>query len=252
MLSITEGRQVDDHTDNLNLARQAYTAHDWATAASCFDAVTADLLTADDLAAYADAVWWLGRVEDNLRLNAAACDAFLADARPADAAWVALILGIFHLARGDEPQGAGWIGRAARLLEGTPEGPAHGYLLLLTEVETNLQAWRLAAAVDAARRMQDLGRRLDQPDLIALALNGEGRAWLARFPPELIADSRSRVMRPASLPGPTGAHNNPDCRGINRRRWGEASARCAHVRQSGLMWDGRQELTVAAVPFGPN
>jgi DNA-binding NarL/FixJ family response regulator len=178
MLSITEGRQVDDHTDNLNLARQAYTAHDWATAASCFDAVTADLLTADDLAAYADAVWWLGRVEDNLRLNAAACDAFLADARPADAAWVALILGIFHLARGDEPQGAGWIGRAARLLEGTPEGPAHGYLLLLTEVEANLQAGRLAAVVDAARRMQDLGRRLDQPDLIALALNGEGRALI--------------------------------------------------------------------------
>jgi DNA-binding NarL/FixJ family response regulator len=123
-------------------------------------------------------VWWLGRVDDNLRLNAAACDAFLADARPVDAAWAALILGIFHLARGDEPQGVGWIGRAARLLEGTREGPAHGYLLHLTEVEANLQAGLLAAAVDAARRMQDLGRRLDRPDLIALGLNGEGRAMI--------------------------------------------------------------------------
>jgi DNA-binding NarL/FixJ family response regulator len=178
MLSIGGGQQLDEHTDYLKLARQAYTAHDWATAASHFDAVKADLLTADDLGAYADAVWWLGRVEDNLRLNAAACDAFLADARPVDAAWAALILGIFHLARGDEPQGVGWIGRAARLLEGTPEGPAHGYLLHLTEVEANLQAGRLAAAVDAARRMQDLGRRLDQPDLIALGLNGECRALI--------------------------------------------------------------------------
>lgn len=91
-------------------ARQAYAAQDWATAASHFDAVAADRLTADDLAAHADAVWWLGRIEDNLRLNAAACDAFLADSRPVEAARAAMVLGIFHLARGDEPQGMGWIG----------------------------------------------------------------------------------------------------------------------------------------------
>ena len=71
---------MDERTDNLDLARQAYAVRDWATAASEFDAVEPRLLGADDLAAYADAVWWLGRVEDNLRLNAAACDAFLADA----------------------------------------------------------------------------------------------------------------------------------------------------------------------------
>jgi DNA-binding NarL/FixJ family response regulator len=178
MLSIGGGQQLDEHTDNLTLARQAYTAHDWATAASHFDAVRADSLAADDLVAYADAVWWLGRVKDSLRLNAAACDGFLAIARPVDAAWAALMLGIFHLARGDEPQGTGWIGRAARLLEGTAEGRAHGYLLHLTEVEANLQAGRQAAAVDGARRTQDLGRRLDQLDLIALGLIGEGRALI--------------------------------------------------------------------------
>ena len=35
-----------------------------------------------------------------------------------------------------------------------------------------------AAAVDAARRVQDLGRRIDEPDLVALGLNGEGRALI--------------------------------------------------------------------------
>jgi DNA-binding NarL/FixJ family response regulator len=177
MLSVGGGQQVDEHSDSLTRARQAYAAQDLATAASHFDAVTADRLTADDLAAYADAVWWLGRVEDNLRLNAAACDAFLADSRPVEAARAAMVLGLSHLGLGDEPQGMGWIGRAGRLLEGIPECPVHGYLLQ-TEVEASLHAGQPAAAVDAARRMQDLGRRLDQPDLMAMGLNGEGRALI--------------------------------------------------------------------------
>ena len=178
MLSVGGGQWVYEHPDNLTEARRAYAAQDWATAASHFDAVAADRLTADDLAAYADAVWWLGRIEDNLRLNAVACDAFLADSRPVEAAWAAMVLGIFHLARGDEPQGMGWIGRAGRLLEGIPACPVHGYLLHMTEVEASLQAGRPAAAVDAARRIQDLGRGLGRPDLMALGLNGEGRALI--------------------------------------------------------------------------
>jgi ATP/maltotriose-dependent transcriptional regulator MalT len=170
---------LDDHRHDLIRARQAYAARDWATAAAQFAVVAPGGLTADDLAAYADAVWWLGSIEDNLRLNAAARDAFLAESRPVEAAWAALVLGIFHLARGDEPQGVGWIGRAGRLVEGMPESPVHGYLLLVNEVEPNLRAGQPAAAVNAARRMQELGRRLERPDLMALGLNAEGRALIA-------------------------------------------------------------------------
>src|SRR5688572_12898721 len=155
MLTVGGGQRLDDHPDSLTRARQAYAAQDWATAASQFDAVAADRLTADDLAAYADAVWWLGRIEDNLRLNAVACDAFLADSRPVEAGWAAMVLGTFHLARGDELQGMGWIGRAGRLLEGVSECPVHGYLLHVTEVEASLEAGRPADAADAARRIQD-------------------------------------------------------------------------------------------------
>ena len=147
MLSVGGGQRMDKHTDNLTQARQAYAAQDWATAASHFDAVAADRLTADNLAAYADAVWWLGRIEDNLRLNAAACDAFLANSRPVEAARAAMLLGVFHLSLGDEPQGMGWIGRAGRLLQGVPECPVHGYLLHITEVEASLRAGQPAAAM---------------------------------------------------------------------------------------------------------
>jgi DNA-binding NarL/FixJ family response regulator len=170
---------VDEHEDSLTRARQAHAARDWRTAAACFAAVPTERLTADDLAAHADAAWWLGRIEDNLRLGAAACDAFQADSRPAEAALAALQLGLFHLARGDEPQSRGWIGRAGRLAEGIPECPVHGYLQWFTEVELGLLNGQPAAVVvDAARRVQDLGRRFDEPDLVAVGLHGEGRALI--------------------------------------------------------------------------
>jgi DNA-binding NarL/FixJ family response regulator len=172
------GTAVNEKADILSRARQAHGAQDWATAAAHFDAVAAERLTADDLAAYADAVWWVGRVEDNLRLEAAACEAFLSESRPAEAGWAAILIGIFLLGRGDEPQGMGWISRAGRLLEGISECRAHGFLLQMTELEPSLQAGRPGEAVDAARRIQDLGHRLGQPDVVAMGLHGEGRALI--------------------------------------------------------------------------
>jgi DNA-binding NarL/FixJ family response regulator len=45
-------------------------------------------------------------------------------------------------------------------------------------VEASLMAGQPTAALDAARRVQDLGRRIDAPDLVAVGLNGEGRALI--------------------------------------------------------------------------
>ena len=170
--------RVDEHTDDLALARQAYAVRDWPAAAQYFDAVASERLTSDDLAAYADALWWLGRVEDNLRLAAAACEALLADSRPAEAAWEAMLVGLIHMGRGDEPQALGWIGRAGRLLEGVPESPAHGLLLYITGVEPNLMAGQPTAAAEAARRMQALGRRIGEPGVVLMGLQGEGRGLI--------------------------------------------------------------------------
>lgn len=72
----------------------------------------------------------------------------------------------------------GWLGRAGHLVAGLPEGPMHGHLLQFTEVEANLMAGRPAAALDAARRGQEIGRRYADSDLVALGLHGEGRALI--------------------------------------------------------------------------
>lgn len=164
--------------DALTQARRAHAAGDWPTSAAFFDSVPDEQLTADDLAAYFEAVWWLGRTDDALRLAAAAYDALVAASQPDGAIKTALWLGAWHTTRGDEPQGFGWFGRAARLAEEIPEDPAHGYLFLFTEVQANLLAGEPASALDAARRVQDLGRRFDDPNLVAAGLNGEGRALL--------------------------------------------------------------------------
>ena len=169
---------MDKYTDNLARALQAHAAQDWANAAACFEGVPTDQLTADGLAAHADAMSWLGRIEDTLRLTAAACEAFEADARPADAAWAAMLLGLFHMGRADKPQAMGWFGRTGRLLEGIPDCPAHGLLLLVTGVEASLQAGKPTAAVEAARQVQALGRRIDEPGLVLIGLNSEGRALI--------------------------------------------------------------------------
>ena len=163
-----------EHSESLARAREAYAQQDWPTAAAVYASLITDNLSADDLAAYADTQFWLGRTEDRLRLGAAAYDAFLAESRPADAAMAAVLLGILHMARGDKPQGTGWIGRAGRLAEGLPECVVHGFLLFLTAVEGNLQAGRPTDAVVAARRLQELGRRLDEPDIVAMGIQAEG------------------------------------------------------------------------------
>ena len=61
-MSVDGGRQVDEHGDILTRARRAYAAKDWRSAAARFDAVPPERLTADDLAGYADAVWWLSLI----------------------------------------------------------------------------------------------------------------------------------------------------------------------------------------------
>ncbi|MGH9227148.1 MAG: response regulator transcription factor [Acidimicrobiales bacterium] len=164
--------------DSIALAREACAGRDWPAAAASFAAVPPDAMIAADLAAYADTQFWLGHIDDSLRLGAAAYDAFLQESRPEGAAMSAVLLGILHMAMGDEPQGMGWIGRAGRLAQDIPECAVHGYLMFLTEVEANLQFGQPTEAVEAARRMQDLGRRLDHPDMIAMGIHAEGRVLI--------------------------------------------------------------------------
>jgi class 3 adenylate cyclase len=98
---------------------------------------------------------------------------------PELAARAALLLCREHFIRNRIAEAGGWLGRAARLLEGLPECAAHGYL----RWTFGRAAWAgddIDTALSCAREASALGRRFGDVDLEALALHDEGHVLIAR------------------------------------------------------------------------
>jgi len=160
----------------LEAAREAYARRDWRAARDGFRRVAGDgALATEDLYALSQCLWWLGEIEDCIRLLEEGYRRHLDQGDEQTAALVALEVGIDHLLRGDEPVGSGWLGRASRLAEDLPEGPVHGYLAYVLDVEAHFGDVDPSAVLAAARRVQDIGRTHGDATLVALGLNGEGR-----------------------------------------------------------------------------
>lgn len=121
----------------------------------------------------AEAAWWLGRMDEAIKGYTDAYRGHLDSSDLEAAARVAVLLSIHTRLVGEAAQSAGWVGRAQRVLEDLPECAAHGYPLYLATAA--LTGSDLDAAEASARRMQDLGRRHDDPRLVALGVYFEGR-----------------------------------------------------------------------------
>lgn len=170
---------MDELTAILTAARGAYRRGEWPDARARFAAARAHAdLGADDLWNLADAAWWLGMVEESTSAGEGAYGAFLQEGRPRKAAMAAVGVAVNFFLAGDSAVGSGWIGRAARLLADEPECAEHGYLLYFLEVEGALDHPDRDAVIGAARRVREIGRRHDDPNLLALSLLGEGRIRL--------------------------------------------------------------------------
>ena len=169
---------MDDAGDTLAAARDAYADRDWPRAHELFTTARDEgaSLSAEDLDALSDAAWWLGLVDESVDVADAAYRSYLDQDRPADAVMSALGTAVTLFLRGDESLGSGWLGRAQRLLEDLPEGPAHGFVRYIVEVEGGLEGDDLDRVAEAAREVQAIGRRHDEPNLVAGGVLGEGRA----------------------------------------------------------------------------
>jgi len=159
-------------------AREAATAaagrRDWQTAYDAYTAV--DGRTAADLEGLAEAAWWLGRMRESIGHHSEAFRAYCAVDDRRAAARTAFLLAVSTRLVGDPAASAGWMGRAERSLADLPECAEHGYPLYLRIAE--LMGRDLDGALAASRRMQDLGRRHDDPTLVALGVYYEGRALI--------------------------------------------------------------------------
>lgn len=160
-------------------ARAAHRDGDWHRAYALFSAARGtSSLPPEDLESLSDAAWWLGRVDDCLEAGEAAFNGYVDAGRSRDAAMCAVEMAVSLFLRGEEALGSGWIGRARRLLDGLPEGPEHGYVRYVVEVEGGLERGDLDAVAEAAAEVRKIGTEHGDRNLVAAGVLGEGRARL--------------------------------------------------------------------------
>lgn len=133
--------------------------------------------TADDAERLAEAAWWLGRMDESVRLYTDAHRRHLDAGSDEGAARAALLLAISTRLLGEAAQSEGWLRRGARLLEPLPEGVEHGYSLYLP-IAAQLGSGQLDEALESARRMQRIGRACGDQTLVSLGVYFEGRACI--------------------------------------------------------------------------
>lgn len=166
------------YTELLETARAAARERDWPRAREAY--LQADLLQplpGSDVFALADCDWWLGLIDEALPAYERAHRLYLDAGEPAKAAKAALLLGAHAMERGEQVIGAAWMNRARRLLADAPTGAEHGYPLYF-DLFASMGRGELDEARVIAQRMQELGERFDDPNLVALGVMGEGRVLL--------------------------------------------------------------------------
>jgi tetratricopeptide (TPR) repeat protein len=171
------------HTD-LARGRAAARSLDWEAAHTALSlADRAVTLDGDDLELLATAAYLLGRVEECLEALRRAYQRYVDSGSPRRAVRSAFWL-LFHLNnQGDFAQATGWLARANRLLEDAPEQCAeHGYMLVPIAFHS-IVSGDFGNTRTLAERATQIGRRFDEPDLVALALTLQGRALIYEADP---------------------------------------------------------------------
>ncbi len=166
-----------DGAGEIARAREAAHRLAWADAyAALALADQSSLLAAADLELMATAAYLLGRLEDCHKAMQRASRAHVESGDPRRAArcvfWVAFTL----LLQGDVAQASGWLARASRLLEHERRECAEHGFLMLPEVLQAIMMGDYAKASAAAARAAEIGARVGDADLLALALHFHGRA----------------------------------------------------------------------------
>jgi class 3 adenylate cyclase len=172
--------QVD--LDNaLELGRDAVRRHAWREA---FERLTAadeaESLNADDLEALAEAAWWSGHAQASIGARERAYPIHVDASRPLRAALVALALSKGQFEQRNFAVGTAWLNRGERLLRDEPIGVEHGYLARLQAVIALEGDHDYERALELAAQTLDIGTRFGNRDLMALGLQDQGRALVAR------------------------------------------------------------------------
>ncbi|MDQ4130413.1 MAG: tetratricopeptide repeat protein, partial [Actinomycetota bacterium] len=166
--------------DSLSEARQATAEHAWRRAYDAYSSADPHDLTPEDLESFAEAAYWIGKLDEALGLRERSYAGFSSAGDKLSAARLALTLSGDHALRGAFSVSHGWFANAERLLEGLPESAEHGRLALLRGFTTVLAGGDLAEALSNLDRAYELGERFGDRDMQAMALACKGNVLVQR------------------------------------------------------------------------
>ncbi len=165
--------------DPLHDGRKAFSAQEWERAYELLRSADAEEpLPAADLERISEAACWTRRYDEMLTLLERAEAGYEREGDRRGAARMALTLTREHYQRNHDAVMGGWLARAANLLEGLPDCHETGLLLWMKVRGLLLVANDVPAALDRARELVELARRLGDPDLEALGLLDQGHALI--------------------------------------------------------------------------
>jgi len=147
---------AQDAETSLVAGRAALEAGRWSVAKSAFEAAVEQAPTGEALLGLGEAVWWLGDVAASVRYRESAYVEFRRGKDAAQAAAVAVRLSLTYRANlGNRAASAGWLARAARLVDEFELAPLGGWVALIRAGGSAdpAQAEQLAGeALESARR----------------------------------------------------------------------------------------------------
>jgi len=165
-------------SDLLERARTAFAGRQWAEAFSALSNVDRERgLDAEDVERLATAAYLVGKEVESEAAWARAHQERLQAGEPAGAASCALRLAFLLMERGESAPASGWIARASRILDEVEGCVEQGYLLLPSAVR-HVYEGDYARAFDTFVAAAELGERFADPELVAFARHGQGRALL--------------------------------------------------------------------------
>ena len=119
----------------IEAGQQALARGAWDEARSAFEralSTSEPEESAEILSGLADAMWWLGEIQESLECWERAYSGFRRRPDPAQAASVAIQLGVLYDANfGNHAAAAGWVARAARLVDEYALEPLRGWVLIV-------------------------------------------------------------------------------------------------------------------------
>ena len=164
--------------DRVQQGRDAHRRHAWHEAFdSLREADSETPLSPQDLKILAESAWFAGDPNAAIEARERAHAGFLEQGDKCHAAEVALELANDHLGRLETAIGNGWLGRARRLLEQTPdECAAHGWQALTLAYLALRMTGDREEALRQAKLAQQIGERLAILAIQTLALQQQGYA----------------------------------------------------------------------------